>query len=717
MDYKNYHPGKRNQVETKIDCPYCQKSISISEVYSSITKYGFILFNNNEYNWFGLTCPHCPGYKTIFKKFHIGFRYHFIDELYSFLNSGIYSFNIIQSVQWVYNSFPYNLNEGYSGVYDTPMSMLRNDLEVFNKIQPPPNTRYSPIDKYDPNKNTEPSRPCSYCHNCPALGPMIDIFYYDADKITELAEIESSEGVKIFPRWIINDPLYIQIQRLCWNYRLQIKLNKKTTGQQKPLIFFSPSSKMALLKRIDFMNILDMVHADDLKNFPEIIKRKLGTETELSLLERAETASDQLSGIKHDKYSKKIWNAFIDDSVQELLDKLSDGFIDDYISLAKKTSFTFDEAYKLKDQYLVKVAEAIDNADKKRIVYEQDKNNLIKEVKEAEKLFPKIEIISANDKVMRIKRDIKAFSLINTDKYTTLILGETGTGKELFAKAIHASSGRGGKFVKVDCGALAESVIDRELFGHVKGGFTGADRDTPGRFGLAEGGTLFLDEIGNIPLNIQGKLLSFLQDWEYWPVGSTDSKFVNAMVILATNLDLDLAVDQGKFKEDLYYRINGDSIVIPPLRDRKEDIQLLFEYFLNKYLKEKSKIDKPKPAFPTMGADFIRALKNHFWKGNVRELEKYSQNIAIGIISKRFIPPLNENHWMEHRENIQKTISADNTNIIQGSSKRKGLPKDDMEFLEGLSKYEHAKDYAAAKGVSGAAVSKRKTKIAIKQNL
>jgi len=205
-----------------------------------------------------------------------------------------------------------------------------------------------------------------------------------------------------------------------------------------------------------------------------------------------------------------------------------------------------------------------------------------------------------------------------------LLLGDNGTGKELIARDIHNKSGRRDKiFLSVDLGALSENLFESELFGHVKGAFTGADSNKAGRFEIAEGGTLFLDEIGNLPLSLQGKLLTAIQQRKIRPLGSADERDIDIRLICATNQPLFDMVNENLFREDLLYRINTVQIEIPPLRQRGEDIIQLAEHFLLKYAR---KYNKPQLKF-TSGA--LHKLSRHTWPGNVRELEHAVERAII----------------------------------------------------------------------------------------
>jgi transcriptional regulator with PAS, ATPase and Fis domain len=205
-----------------------------------------------------------------------------------------------------------------------------------------------------------------------------------------------------------------------------------------------------------------------------------------------------------------------------------------------------------------------------------------------------------------------------------LLIGETGTGKEVIAKAVHKLSKRAdGPFVRVNCGALHENLLESELFGHVKGAFTGAVENKTGRFEAAHGGTIFLDEINSTSHQLQVKLLRVLQEKEFERVGESRTIRVDVRVLAATNAQLEQAVEDGAFREDLYYRLNVIPIGLPPLRERRDDIPLLAAYFLKRY----SELHKcPVPDLTPM---VIEALKIHDWPGNVRELENTLERMVV----------------------------------------------------------------------------------------
>jgi two-component system NtrC family response regulator len=223
-----------------------------------------------------------------------------------------------------------------------------------------------------------------------------------------------------------------------------------------------------------------------------------------------------------------------------------------------------------------------------------------------------------------IQEVLRQLELVARSKSTVLVTGETGTGKELAARAIHARSAqRDMPLIKVNCAAIPEGLLESELFGHVKGAFTGATANRRGRFALADGGTIFLDEIGTLGLPVQAKLLRVLQEREFEPVGSERTESVDVRVIAATNRDLRAMVADGRFQEDLFYRLSVIPIELPPLRERPEDIPLLVEHFLRKHAQRVGRrIDGIEPAA-------LERLSACRWPGNVRELENAIERAVV----------------------------------------------------------------------------------------
>jgi two-component system response regulator HydG len=212
-----------------------------------------------------------------------------------------------------------------------------------------------------------------------------------------------------------------------------------------------------------------------------------------------------------------------------------------------------------------------------------------------------------------MRRVAAALDRLATQDVSILIRGESGTGKELVARALHdRGPRRNRRFVPLNCGAIPESLIDSELFGHTKGSFTGATTDRPGVFVEADGGTLFLDEIGDMPIGVQARLLRVLQEGEVRPIGSSSMRQVDVRVIAATHVDLAAAVEAGRFRQDLFYRLNVVTFEVPPLRDRLDDVPMLAAHFLRKHAGASP---------PNLAPDALEAILSYAWPGNVRELE------------------------------------------------------------------------------------------------
>ncbi len=248
--------------------------------------------------------------------------------------------------------------------------------------------------------------------------------------------------------------------------------------------------------------------------------------------------------------------------------------------------------------------------------------------------FPNI--VGKSERMLRI---LDLVAQVAASRATILITGETGTGKELIAKAIHANSPRAEMmFVPVNSGSVPADLLESTLFGHVKGSFTSAIASRKGYFELANKGTIFFDEIGTITPETQAKLLRVIQEREFMPVGSNETVRVDVRILAATNADLKKLVDEGKFREDLYYRLNVINIPLPPLRDRKEDIPRLIEFFFTKYCRENEKfLDAAEQSALRFESDAIQLLMDYHWPGNVRELENAVERAVI-LASEQVVP-------------------------------------------------------------------------------
>jgi len=288
---------------------------------------------------------------------------------------------------------------------------------------------------------------------------------------------------------------------------------------------------------------------------------------------------------------------------------------------------------------------------------------------ESEINFPIPEFIGRHPKILEIFQLI--LSIKDTDS-TVLITGESGTGKEVVAKAIHTLSPRKRQpWVAVNCGAIPGSLLESELFGHVKGAFTGATQNRVGRFQKAASGTLFLDEISDLPFDLQAKILRVIQQKVFEPVGSAHSQNLDARIIAATNQDLQCAVVEKRFREDLFYRLNVIPITIPPLRSRKTDIPLLVKAFMDKfaatYKKEISGISE----------EAMSCLMNYHWPGNIRELENLIERVVVlkkegGILEQRDLP-------VDHFRNLRvdKYVAS------------VALPDDGVDFNQAVNEFEN----------------------------
>jgi transcriptional regulator with PAS, ATPase and Fis domain len=305
------------------------------------------------------------------------------------------------------------------------------------------------------------------------------------------------------------------------------------------------------------------------------------------------------------------------------------------------------------------------------------------------------DLISCSKQMEELKEKVKR---IADSDISVLIRGESGTGKELFAHSIHQLSSRSQKpFVKVNCGAIPEHLLESELFGYEEGAFTGAKKGgKKGKFQLADGGTIFLDEIGDLPLHMQVKLLRVLQEKEMEPIGSIKTVSVDVRIIAATNRPLEKMVEEKRFREDLYYRINVIPFVIPPLRERPGDIEMLAYHFMKKIAKRSGK------RVNAISAEVMKLLRQHVWPGNIRELENVME-VAVHFANGETITvdalpeylKANSSYQMKGKT-LKELLEETEKAAIQQSLQRCGRDKQKAAKELGISKsamYEKIKKY------------------------
>lgn len=315
------------------------------------------------------------------------------------------------------------------------------------------------------------------------------------------------------------------------------------------------------------------------------------------------------------------------------------------------------------------------------------------------------DIIGNSTAIDKVKRIVLSVSKSNS---TVLLMGESGTGKELFATAIKNLSDRRDKnYVAINCAAFPESLIESELFGYERGSFTGAFTEKEGLFEKADGGTLFLDEVGELPLTLQAKLLRFLQEGTIRRIGSTKEKHVDVRIIAATNKNLKEMVENGKFREDLYYRLNVVPIYIPPLRERKEDIPLLVNFFINKLNRKMGK------KISGANLEFLEQLMNYDWPGNVRELQNVIErgmNLCDGDILTMENLMFDLKYFSKENHGKEKNASEIKLSDVVEAAEKEAI-------LRAVKKYKSYRKAAKVLGVSHTTLINKINKYNLKDNL
>ncbi len=370
------------------------------------------------------------------------------------------------------------------------------------------------------------------------------------------------------------------------------------------------------------------------------------------------------------------------------------GSIEDAVEAMKEGATDFLRKENIREELLIRVEKAIEHQklSKENVILSEQNKTLLEEIGKG---YNFNNIVGKSDAMKSILE--LTDKLAKDGQSTVLITGESGTGKELVARAIHFNGPRSAKpFIPINCATLTQNLLESELFGHEKGSFTDAYKQKLGKLELADKGTLFLDEVGTLPLDLQSKLLRVLQEKEFTRVGGTENIKIDVRIIAATNTNFEKAIEEGKFREDLFYRLNVLPIHLPPLRQRRDDISLLIDHFLKKYNSMKNKNIK-------LSKEAIELLQNADWRGNIRELENVIERLVLVadkdnievkeltkyniINTKHGVPSKNKDLPMKNlikniskeyeKELIQKTLQKYNGNVTK-ASKELGIARETL---------------------------------------
>ena len=469
------------------------------------------------------------------------------------------------------------------------------------------------------------------------------------DVIDTCLTVENRTGIKIFNRYVFFDPVYSLISEFYIKHR---KIHDKNnyirviSSKENHLKFvrlfdkFHPDHRprekgmeFDLRDRFDYYNskiresatnpqkqILKNANLLSVLSIP-YIDLFIEDRQKIQYPTRALFPTDNMKANfgEYKLIYQEIWSKFHDKNLQNLLNMMADNFLDDYFSLARRTDCSFEKIWELRHKYLMDIHDSIKSALKMNQKKQGEQKKYFEKIRQFSAPYPSLQkIITQNYNMLQIK---EALLIIGKSQGidSFLLLGETGTGKELFAKAIHEISGRSGAFIPINCAAIPEKMFEAEFFGHTKGAFTGADYDKIGFFEQADGGTIFLDEIGELNPSFQARLLRVLQEKEISPVGGKVKK-VDFLLVSATNRDLREMIDAGEFREDVFQRINEYTIPILSLPERKDDIPLLAQHFIEKFDAGVNENPSLKPL--SIENEALQFLENYHWRGNVRELER-----------------------------------------------------------------------------------------------
>jgi transcriptional regulator with PAS, ATPase and Fis domain len=456
---------------------------------------------------------------------------------------------------------------------------------------------------------------------------IITIGWMTKENIEECISIENNSKIKLIPRYIVNDHLHDLVRKFLHNYFVG-KYDIKDPLSSEKYSFNAKNvniHKEIIHKHIDFINMLSCR--------PVEIGISYKDSNCSSLIKTIDFIfHKKLKYPDYDYIGNNIWENIHKEYMQEILSNIDYAFIQDYIKLTRRTDFSFFKLWELKDKYLIDIFDSIESRHKREQVKEQSKKAELAEVEELEKKYPCLaKICSKNPAMNKLKKEIVLCAKAENAQ-NILIQGENGTGKELVAAAIHEIAKVAKPLATINVTACPGTLFDSKCFGHKKGAFTGAIKDQIGIFKLAENGMVFLDEIGDLDKSSQPNLLRAVQlNREIQPLGGKPES-ISLRMLFGTNRDLHAMVKTGEFRQDLYFRIAAFPLRVPPLRERKDDIELLLRHLIDKYdneLSDSKKLsDQPEIEPLLISQDCIEHLQRYDWPGNIRELENIAMRVA-----------------------------------------------------------------------------------------
>jgi len=604
-------------------CDKCGKEMSFKEVMWNIAFYGIIFLVGKEEAYIGITCEKC-GRTNLKQK-----NKKKVKAVKDKINEIGQEMGIEQLLRYYSPECSYAYFEKKDKAkYCSSWQFYRLDHpDSFDIIQ---------IQPYIVPRDDRIADYISYFYGDKVLGHTMTLMWFKGEVIEEALNEENRTGIRVFPRYRFHDRFVEDIDDFCWNHHSMFKylnwLNEFSEGLPVEIIKKEPiNTKLEYRKKQDFLEILE--------ENPER-GRPLVPSSFARLINQPQSEDNIFPSLaeKQRNVLTKCWDNFDSKEVQEALSILTNRFIYEYLDLAEKVACTPASIWSLREKYLDELAESLGGSSRRKRVRGRVPNAELREVEEAEKTFPSVKIISQDSAINSLKIEISKLAPYRGEPIDFLLIGETGTGKELFARAIHEASNRKGKFIPVNCSSIPEDLFEGEFYGHVKGAFTGAESDKKGYFEKADGGTIFLDEIGELAIRFQPRLLRVIQEREIHPVGAGEPKKIKVGMVFATNRDLKEMVENNEFRADLLNRIDGFTLRIPPLRERKEDIPILVTHFIDKWDTAKKK--DPKLDILEFTEEFIEALMDLRWEGNVRELENCIRKIIVTRVVEESREPL-----------------------------------------------------------------------------